>query len=67
MYSCKQIRFSLCFADIDWLTIRSQKAPQLAEKEEGTEVQQEEDFDWELSSIAAALPVRYEHSTPDSL
>lgn len=60
-------RLTMSFAGIDWLTLRSQDAPQLAEKKEGSDVQhEEEDFDWELSSIAAALPVRYEHLTPDS-
>lgn len=48
-------------AGLDWAQIRSQAAPACAEKRAPEAEAEDGDFDWELSSLAASLPLKYDY------
>lgn len=51
-------------AGVIWETIRSEKPPQLMlDEERDCCADGHEDVDWELSSLAASLPLKYEYDT----
>ena len=51
-----------CNTGVDWERLRSQKAPEIALRPKATD-NADDGFDWELSSLAASLPLRYEYDS----
>ena len=54
---------NLCDAGVDWERLRSQKAPEIAPRPKAANDNDDDGFDWELSSLAASLPLRYEYDS----
>ena len=48
---------------VEWERLRSQKAPEIAARPKAADDTDDDGFDWELSSLAASLPLRYEYET----